>query len=89
MLDAVDGSPVKTKKNVKDCTLDKPTQNLIQQIFNNDMFKEAMVKMDLGMLGFSMIVQHIFTYFSLQICDSKYETNYSRTDQVKFVEDSL
>lgn len=54
MLDAVDGSPVKTKKNVKDCTLDKPTQNLIQQIFNNDMFKEAMVKMDLGMRSSSV-----------------------------------
>ena len=54
MLDAVDGSPVKTKKNVKDCTLDKPTRNLIQQIFNNDMFKEAMVKMDLGMRSSSV-----------------------------------
>jgi len=48
-LDSVDGSPVKSKasKKVKACVLDKPTQGLIKLLFDNDMFKEAMAKMDL------------------------------------------
>uniref|UniRef100_A0A8C6U288 Poly [ADP-ribose] polymerase n=1 Tax=Neogobius melanostomus TaxID=47308 RepID=A0A8C6U288_9GOBI len=41
--DRVDGKA----KNVLPCTLDKSTQNLIELIFNTDMFKEAMEEMNL------------------------------------------
>lgn len=36
------------KATVKPCSLDKPTQDLVKLIFNNDMFKEAMQRMDIG-----------------------------------------
>lgn len=42
--DAGPAIPVK----VKGCTLDKPTQELIKLIFDNDMFQSAMKKMDIG-----------------------------------------
>ncbi|XP_019736511.1 poly [ADP-ribose] polymerase 3-like [Hippocampus comes] len=46
-VDSVDGTAVKVTKNVLPCTLDKATQALIQLIFSNDMFKEAMECMNL------------------------------------------
>lgn len=45
-LDVVDSKVV--GKNTLACTLDEATQNLIQLIFSNDMFKEAMECMNLG-----------------------------------------
>ena len=45
--DSVHGVLPNDDKNVKPCTLNKPTQALMQLIFNNDMFKEAMAKMNL------------------------------------------
>lgn len=44
--DVVDSKTV--NKNTLPCTLDKPTQNLIELIFSQDMFKEAMECMNLG-----------------------------------------
>lgn len=46
--DGVDGSTVKVTKNVLPCTLDVATKSLIELIFSNDMFKEAMECMNLG-----------------------------------------
>ncbi|XP_041747243.2 protein mono-ADP-ribosyltransferase PARP3 [Coregonus clupeaformis] len=46
-VDSVDGMIVKGPRNILPCTLDKPTQELIQLIFSNDMFKEAMECMNL------------------------------------------
>lgn len=47
-VDTVDAKTVKVTKNVQPCVLDNPTQKLIELIFSNDMFKEAMECMDLG-----------------------------------------
>lgn len=47
-VDTVDAKTVKVIKNVQPCILDNPTQKLIELIFSNDMFKEAMECMDLG-----------------------------------------
>ncbi|PIO24839.1 hypothetical protein AB205_0019280 [Aquarana catesbeiana] len=44
-VDTVDGV---SKKKVKTCSLDKPTQDLMTLIFSSDMFKEAMQTMNLG-----------------------------------------
>ncbi|XP_078104592.1 protein mono-ADP-ribosyltransferase PARP3 [Sander vitreus] len=44
-VDTVDGKHV--SKNVQACTLDNPTKKLIELIFSNDMFKEAMECMNL------------------------------------------
>lgn len=38
------------KAVVKPCSLNKPTQDLVKLIFNNDMFKEAMQSMEIGEL---------------------------------------
>jgi len=46
-VDEVDGKTVKGR-NVLPVTLDSPTQKLIELIFSQDMFKEAMECMDLG-----------------------------------------
>ncbi|KAM4740490.1 protein mono-ADP-ribosyltransferase PARP3 isoform 1-T2 [Anableps anableps] len=46
-VDTVDGKRKKVSKNVLPCTLDRATQNLIELIFSNDMFKEAMECMNL------------------------------------------
>ena len=35
-------------KIVRQCSLDKPTQELIRMIFDNDMFNNAMQKLELG-----------------------------------------
>ncbi|KAK5872381.1 hypothetical protein PBY51_013092 [Eleginops maclovinus] len=63
-VDTVDGKNVKVKQNVEACTLDNPTQKLIELIFSNDMFKEAMEcmnldvkKMPLGKLSKSQIAK--------------------------------
>lgn len=45
-VDVVDSKTV--GKKTLPCALDKPTQNLIELIFSNDMFKEAMECMNLG-----------------------------------------
>lgn len=47
-VDTVDGKAVRVTKNVQSCTLDNATQSLIELIFSNDMFKEAMECMNLG-----------------------------------------
>lgn len=51
-VDTVDGGDVKvkTEQHVRPCTLNDNTQRLIKFIFNNDMFKEAMTNMNLGVL---------------------------------------
>ncbi|XP_070559252.1 protein mono-ADP-ribosyltransferase PARP3-like [Ptychodera flava] len=61
-LDEIDG--VKVTKKVAACQLDKPTQNLVQLIFDNDMFKEQMQnfeldvkKMPLGKLSKTQIAK--------------------------------
>jgi len=41
------GEVKRAKKKVKPCTLDKPTQDLVKMIFDNDMFCEAMKAMDI------------------------------------------
>ncbi|XP_019942055.1 protein mono-ADP-ribosyltransferase PARP3 [Paralichthys olivaceus] len=46
-VDSVDGKSGKDTKNVLPCTLDAATKDLIQLIFSNDMFKEAMECMNL------------------------------------------
>uniref|UniRef100_A0A665VVS9 Poly [ADP-ribose] polymerase n=1 Tax=Echeneis naucrates TaxID=173247 RepID=A0A665VVS9_ECHNA len=46
-VDCVDGKAVKLIKNILPCTLDKATERLIELIFSNDMFKEAMECMNL------------------------------------------
>ncbi|KAJ0068472.1 hypothetical protein NL108_008437 [Boleophthalmus pectinirostris] len=45
-VDSVDGKS-KSNKNVQPCTLNKPTQKLMELIFSTDMFKEAMEEMNL------------------------------------------
>lgn len=35
-------------KKVKACTLEKPTQELVKLIFDNDMFREAMKTLEIG-----------------------------------------
>ncbi|XP_068171276.1 protein mono-ADP-ribosyltransferase PARP3-like [Antennarius striatus] len=46
-VDSVDGKSVKVTKNVLSCTLDTAMKKLIELIFSNDMFKEAMECMNL------------------------------------------
>ncbi len=46
-LDETDAPP----KTVKPCQLDKPTQNLLKLIFDNDMFNDAMKSMEIGVWG--------------------------------------
>ncbi|XP_078001160.1 protein mono-ADP-ribosyltransferase PARP3-like [Glandiceps talaboti] len=62
-LDELDSGPAPVKK-VGKCTLDKPTQDLVKLIFDNDMFKEQMAnfeldvkKMPLGKLSKSQIAK--------------------------------
>ena len=38
-------------KMVRQCSLDKPTQELVRMIFDNDMFNNAMQKLELGKCG--------------------------------------
>ena len=37
-------------KIVRQCSLEKPTQELVRMIFDNDMFNNAMQKLELGKL---------------------------------------
>ncbi|XP_074528212.1 protein mono-ADP-ribosyltransferase PARP3 [Halichoeres trimaculatus] len=46
-VDSVDGKTIKVTKTVQPCTLDSATGSLIELIFSNDMFKEAMECMNL------------------------------------------
>ncbi|KAJ7999203.1 hypothetical protein DPEC_G00212990 [Dallia pectoralis] len=46
-VDSVDGVVTTRPKHILPCSLDDPTQKLIQLIFSNDMFKEAMECMNL------------------------------------------
>lgn len=43
-LDEPDAPP----RKVRACSLDKPTQDLVKLIFDNDMFREAMQNMEIG-----------------------------------------
>lgn len=54
-VDAVGSGSVTVKKNILPCTLGDATQRLIMLIFNNDMFKEAMESMNLGVIS----AQHV------------------------------
>lgn len=61
-VDTVDGKNVNVTKHILPCTLDGPTKKLIELIFSNDMFREAMEcmnldikKMPLGKLSKSQI----------------------------------
>lgn len=47
-VDSVDGKSVKVSKNILPCTLNDATKKLVELIFSNDMFKEAMECMNLG-----------------------------------------
>ncbi|KAL3852915.1 hypothetical protein ACJMK2_016521 [Sinanodonta woodiana] len=47
VVDAPAESMSTVDENVKECTLDKETQELIQLIFDNDMFSDAMKKFDI------------------------------------------
>ena len=38
-------------KIVRQCSLEKPTQELVRMIFDNDMFNNAMQKLELGKYG--------------------------------------
>ena len=62
--DEVDGSSSSKKvKKVADCQLDLKTQNLIKLIFDNDMFKEAMTKFEIGLFLLhkqSFLTSHFF-----------------------------
>lgn len=44
----MDGNTSRADKNVLPCTLDNATKKLIELVFSNDMFKEAMECMNLG-----------------------------------------
>ncbi|KAM3622029.1 uncharacterized protein V6R79_019373 [Siganus canaliculatus] len=46
-VDTVDGKGVKVTKNILPCSLNAATEKLIELIFSNDMFKEAMECMNL------------------------------------------
>lgn len=50
-VDAVGKGPATVKKNILPCILDDATQRLMKFIFNNDMFKEAMESMNLGVIS--------------------------------------
>ena len=50
-------------KIVRQCSLDKPTQELIKMIFDNDMFNNAMQKLELGELMTMLCV----SYYMLSI----------------------
>ena len=56
----MDGKAVKIVKNVLPVTLDPPTQKLVELIFSQNMFKEAMECMNLGryvrILGLLLLV---------------------------------
>ncbi len=43
-LDEIDG----VKKVTKASSLNKPTQDLVKLLFDNDMFRDAMKSMDIG-----------------------------------------
>ena len=45
-------------KIVRQCSLDKPTQELIKMIFDNDMFNNAMQKLELGKLMIKSKILH-------------------------------
>ena len=51
------------------CSLDKPTQNLIKLIFDQDMFRSAMQNMEIGMYNASLfhllIFSHLLSLFTL------------------------
>lgn len=47
-MDSVDGNTGKVNKNVLPCTLDNATKKLIELVFSQDMFREAMECMNLG-----------------------------------------
>ena len=51
-------------KIVRQCSLDKPTQELIKMIFDNDMFNNAMQKLELGeLLMMKILCDQEFTSF--------------------------
>ena len=59
-LDEIDG----IEKVTADCTLNSPTQSLMNLIFDNDMFKEAMASFDIG--------EHALHYNKYYISESKF-----------------
>ena len=55
-LDEPDAPP----KKVLPCSLDKPTQDLLKLIFDNDMFQNAMKSMEIGEALLSEFSRHVF-----------------------------
>ena len=49
-------------KIVRQCSLEKPTQELVRMIFDNDMFNNAMQKLELGKYGTCLV------YVVLTVC---------------------
>ena len=63
----MDGKTVKIIKNVLPVTLDKPTQKLVELIFSQNMFKEAMECMNLGRCVRYSVVNAVTEHFQ-QTC---------------------
>ena len=63
-LTALDGTSKKSSSSVAACKLDKPTQGLMNLIFDNNMFKEQMEDFDLGELR---SVCHFFFLFNTSV----------------------
>lgn len=47
-LAALEETDAPAARRVQACSLDKPTQDLLNLIFDNDMFQDAMRSMDIG-----------------------------------------
>ena len=63
-MEQVDAPLVSAK--VKDCTLDRPTQSLLKLIFDNDMFRDAMKSMEIGMYVHNLFI-HPSIYLSIYL----------------------
>lgn len=70
--DTVDGKVVKGTKNILPCTLDDATKKLIELILSNDMFKEAMECMDLGVSQLGSLLLQTGSCIVLNLSAHKY-----------------
>ncbi|XP_060925342.1 protein mono-ADP-ribosyltransferase PARP3 [Limanda limanda] len=89
MVDSVDGNSVRVAKNILPCTLDTATKDLIQLIFSNDMFKEAMEcmnldikKMPLGKLSKVQIAKGFGVLEEIEAAMSKKRTPAARLEEL-------
>ncbi|XP_019856101.1 PREDICTED: poly [ADP-ribose] polymerase 3-like [Amphimedon queenslandica] len=81
-MDVIEDVDTGKPKKIKPCTLDKPTQNLVKLIFDNDMFREAMKtleidtkKMPLGKLSKAQIAKG---FEALEALESALQSKASR-----------